>query len=98
MSYRFTSEQVAAFHRDGYVLVKHLFDADEIRILQTALENDPTVAGEGLQRRDGEGGVTKLRVWNQAGDDPFGLVGRMPRVVGPMEQVLGDEVYLYHAK
>lgn len=98
MSFRFSPDQVSAFQREGYVLVQRLFDADEIRILQTALENDPSMASEGLQRQDGEGGVTKLRVWNQAGDDPFGLVGRLPRIVEPMEQVLGDEVYLYHAK
>jgi len=98
MSHRFTAGQAADFDRDGYVLVRHHFDADEIRLLQVALENDPTIASEGLQRRDGEGGVTKLRVWNQAGDDPFGLVARMPRIIEPMEQVLGDEVYLYHAK
>lgn len=98
MQPRFTSEQIQAFHRDGYVVARKLFSTDEIQLLQKTLENDPSIASEGLQRRDGEGGITKLKVWNQAGDDPYGIMSRMPRIITPMEQLLEDEVYLYHAK
>jgi hypothetical protein len=95
---RLTDEQVAEFHQRGYLLVRQQFDAHECELLINALLTEPSVQTEALNRRDGEGGVTRLRVWNEAGDDLFGLVGRLPRVVEPMEQLLGGEVYLYHTK
>jgi len=93
-----TQEQVEQFNRDGYVIVKSLFDAEETDILRQAARNDQALeqASRGLQ--DGEGGVTKLSLWNQAGDDVYGLVARSHRVVDAMEQLLGGEVYHYHSK
>jgi ectoine hydroxylase len=90
--------QVLHFERDGYLFLRGLFDHEECDLLLDALTSDDTVKEGGLSRRDGEGGVTKLKVWNQAGDDLFGLVGRLPRMVNPVEQVLNGEVYLYHSK
>jgi hypothetical protein len=96
--YRLSSQEVAEFHRRGFVLLHGLLEREECALLLNSLINDPKVQAEALSRRDGEGGVTKLRVWNQASDDLFGLIGRLPRVVEPVEQVLDGEVYLYHSK
>lgn len=95
---RFTAEEVEAFHRDGYVLVDDLFNREEIASLRDFAKTDRDLEKQALERRDGEGGITRLRVWNTAGDDLYGLVARSPRVVDPLEQVLGDEVYYYHSK
>jgi len=95
---RLTDSQVAEFQQRGFVLLRGLLDREECELLLNSLVNDPAVQTGALSRRDGEGGVTKLRVWNQTSDDLFGLVGRLPRVVEPVEQVLDGEVYLYHAK
>jgi ectoine hydroxylase len=93
-----TSELVAEFHQRGYVMLRGVLDREECRLLLDSLDRDASLQSDALSRRDGEGGVTKLRLWNGAGDDLFGLVGRLPRVVEPVEQVLDGEVYLYHTK
>lgn len=95
---RCTDQQVAQFHDQGYLLVPGLFSPAEMAIMLEFLQRDPHGEAALMGRRDGEGGVTKLRVWNAADQTPYGLIGRLPRIVDRMEQLLGGEVYLYHAK
>ena len=97
-SHFLTDAQVSDFHRRGYFFLRGHFDRDECSVLRDALAGGASTSGEKHQRQDGEGGTTKVTIWNQPSDDPSGLVGRMPRMVEPVEQVLEGEVYLYHAK
>jgi ectoine hydroxylase-related dioxygenase (phytanoyl-CoA dioxygenase family) len=93
-----TDEQVAAFDRDGYIMVRQLFDAGEMEILRKAAKTDQAFQKNAYERKDGEGGVAKLVLWNKAGEDIYGAVARCPRIVDAMEQLLRDEVYHYHSK
>lgn len=95
---RFTDEQVAAFHRDGYVLIEQLFDAEEMNLLRTIARADHQMVAEAASRADGEGGAIRLVVENEVTDDIYGAIVRSRRIVEPMEQVLADEVYHYHHK
>jgi hypothetical protein len=90
--------QIRDFVQDGYLLLPGLFSAAETALLVRAAEGDTRLFADSLSRRDGEGGITKLRLWNEAGEDICGLVARSERIVRPMEQLLGGEVYFYHSK
>jgi ectoine hydroxylase-related dioxygenase (phytanoyl-CoA dioxygenase family) len=90
--------QVAAFERDGYVLVSSLFDEEEADILRKTAKADAAFEKNAYDLKDGEGGATKLALWNKAGENVYGTVARCPRIVDSMEQLLGDEVYHYHSK
>jgi ectoine hydroxylase len=90
--------QVAAFERDGYVLVSSLFDEEEADILRKTAKADAAFQKNAYDLKDGEGGATKLALWNKAGENVYGTVARCPRIVDSMEQLLGDEVYHYHSK
>jgi len=94
----FTADQRAAFERDGYVLIKGLFDAEETGLLRRALEEDPAIAAHFYDRKDAEGAATRMALWNHPGDSVYGLAARSRRVVDSMEDVLGGEVYHYHSK
>jgi ectoine hydroxylase-related dioxygenase (phytanoyl-CoA dioxygenase family) len=94
----FSPEELARYEADGFLVVPNLFDADEIAILRDFAKTDREIESQALHRADGEGGVTKLRVWNTAGDDLYGRIARLPRIIRPMEQLLGGEVYYYHSK
>ncbi len=93
-----TDSQVAAFQRDGYLLVHSLFDREETDILRQTAKTDAAMKQHAHDLKDGEGGATKLVLWNQVGEDVYGAVARSPRIVHAMEQLLGDEVYHYHSK
>jgi ectoine hydroxylase len=94
----FTAEQSAAYERDGFVLVRGLFDPEETAILRAAIEQDPQIAGSLYDRRDAEGRSTRMATWNHPGNSVYGLAARSLRVVDTMEQMLGGEVYHYHSK
>lgn len=93
-----TNEQLEQFDKDGFVIVRGLFDAEEMTILRETAKNDQALAKQTRGLADGEGGVQKLSSWNTAGDDVYGLVARSHRVVDAMEQLLRGEVYHYHSK
>lgn len=93
-----TSEQLDAYERSGYVLVKSLFDAQEMGILLHHARQDQALAATAYGRKDSTGRETKLALWNHAGDDLYSMFSRSPRVVDRMQQLLGGEVYHYHTK
>lgn len=98
MQTKLTDAELADYRDKGYVIVRELFDGEEMDLLMRAAQGDPKLDDETLARRDGEGGITRLRLWNQEGSDVFGLFARCRRVVDRMEQVLDGEVYFYHSK
>ncbi len=93
-----TPEQREAYDRDGFVLVRGLFDAEETRLLQQAMETDPQIRQHFYNRRDAEGLATRMALWNHPGDSVYGMAARSRRVVDTMESLLGGEVYHYHSK
>ena len=73
---RFTESQVAAFHRDGFVIVEQLFDAAEIELLRLIAKADLQLQQSAASRGDGEGGAIRLVVENDVTDDVYGAVVR----------------------
>jgi ectoine hydroxylase len=94
----FSPEQQRAYAQDGYVIVRALFDAEEIGILRSAVEQDPQIASSLYDRRDAEGRATRMATWNHPGDSVYGLAARCERVVDTLQWMLGGEAYHYHSK
>ena len=93
-----SAEQVEKFQRDGFLVVRSLFDREEADILRRTAKADAAFKEHAYDLKDGEGGTAKLVLWNKAGEDLYGTVARCHRIVDAMEQLLGDEVYHYHSK
>jgi ectoine hydroxylase-related dioxygenase (phytanoyl-CoA dioxygenase family) len=96
--YRLSGEQVARFNEDGYLAIPGLFDSEEMDLLYAIGKADHRLASEAQARRDLQGGVSKLTVRNDLGDDIYSAFVRCRRVADSMEQLLGGEVYHYHHK
>ncbi|NKB68497.1 MAG: phytanoyl-CoA dioxygenase family protein [Candidatus Latescibacteria bacterium] len=90
--------QIAAFHRDGFTIARRFFDTEEVDLLRRAALADRELDKRAFGRADGEGGTVRLSVWNQPGDNIYGMFARCRRVVDSMEKLLGGEVYHYHSK
>lgn len=93
-----TPEQMKAYEDDGLVIVRGLFDAEEVDLLRRAMEQDPLVGQHSLLRGDGEGGATRISLWNRAGDSVYGLAARSARVVDTAEALIGEPVYHFQSK
>ncbi|HEY4312990.1 MAG TPA: phytanoyl-CoA dioxygenase family protein [Pirellulales bacterium] len=98
MSSVLSGADLVAFDRDGYLLVRQLFDAEEMSILLTFARQDPALAAGAYARKDASGNETRLALWNHAGEDLYSMFSRSPRIVDRMENLLGGEVYHYHTK
>jgi len=93
-----TDDQLARYHADGYVLVRGLFDPEEIDLLRRAAKEDHELDRRAFGRADGEGGTVRLSLWNHPGDGIYGMFARCERIVCSAEQLLAGEVYHYHSK
>lgn len=93
-----TPEQESAYHRDGFVTVKGLFDPQEVEYLNRAMAEDPAIRDHMLIRPDQEGFGTKIALWNRAGNSVYGLAARVPRMTGAAERLVGEPVYHYQSK
>jgi ectoine hydroxylase len=91
-------EQVDTYHQDGSVLVKGMFDEEEIDLLGRAAREDRELDRRSQGREDGEGGSVRLSLWNHPGNGIYGMYARCNRIVDSMEKILDGEVYHYHSK
>ena len=52
-----TRDQIAAYHEDGFIFVRGLFDAEETGLLRRAMEEDPAIQQHSLPARRPRRGV-----------------------------------------
>jgi hypothetical protein len=93
-----SDSQLAAFQKDGYLIIRGLFDAEEADILRETAKTESAFEEKAYDLDDGEGGQQRLVLWNSAGEDLWGAIARSERIVNTMEQLFDDEVYHYHSK
>jgi len=96
----YVTEQVKrSFDENGYILVRGLFNQEEVGKLRQCMEQSTDIPKHAIGRSDGQGAKSKLCVWNKAGDDVCGVASRSRKVAGTLEQLLGGhEIYHYHSK
>lgn len=54
-----SQSHLAEFGKNGFVIVRGMFDAEETDLLRTAMEQDPEVSGHMLDRLDAQGAATR---------------------------------------
>lgn len=98
-SWQVTKEMKEAYERNGYVLVRQLLRAEEVEKVKEAVESSEGIKNYTYGRDDGKNGKSKMSLWNHPGEDITGMLARMERVAGTMQELMGgDEVYHYHSK
>src|SRR5271167_4096928 len=91
-----SENQVRHFHEEGYLFLPETFSPDEVAILRDE--------GELIYRQD------RPEVWREKSGAPrtafaahlyneaFSLLGRHPRMIHPVEQLFGEQVYMHQYK
>ncbi|KAL3870823.1 hypothetical protein ACJMK2_038860 [Sinanodonta woodiana] len=98
-SFDVTPEVQSAFDHNGFIIVRKLFDCDEIDKIKKALEEYGLVENYSYGIRDRQGKEPRLLVWSFPGEDVTGMVSRCEKVVNTCEKLMGgDELYHYHSK
>jgi ectoine hydroxylase-related dioxygenase (phytanoyl-CoA dioxygenase family) len=98
---RLTGDQVAAYHRDGYVVARQLLGADDVAALRLACEAiwQRCAGGEAAQNSHFQG-VRKMATIRdpQLHSAVFTRYLLDPRLTEAMAQLVGDNVQLHHSK
>ena len=85
------------FNKNGFIIKKKLFSNDEINKLINFINSNSDKENKSRNTKSSTGNLN-LTIWNQPSDDLFGKFSTNERIVKPMEEYLGDEVYHYHSK
>jgi Phytanoyl-CoA dioxygenase (PhyH) len=94
-----TPEQVAQYHEDGYLVVPHFFNPEQIGLLYQLATEDNVMASHAFDLNDQSGKKTKLTLWFTPGDDAYGMLVRSESLVNAVHQLLGKgEVCHFHSK
>ncbi|MEX1238217.1 MAG: phytanoyl-CoA dioxygenase family protein [Cyclobacteriaceae bacterium] len=98
MKHLLADTEIAAYHRDGYIIVRGMFNREEVGLLKQTASEDRELDKHSFGRADGEGGTVRLSLWNHPGDNIYGMFARCSRLVDAAEKILEGEVYHYHSK
>ena len=93
-----SAEQIAAFHRDGYVIVAGFFTAEEIEPLRSACLADPSIGGKLRAIADSDGHAQEVIGWTEYSDTYLGKVAFLDRMLDNAEALLKKPCYHWHSK
>ena len=93
---RLTDEQVKNFHTDGYLFLPSLFsDAEVAALRQEAMGIYDSDRKEICREKSGAPRTAfAAHQYNEA----FGLLGNHPRLIEPVEQIFGEQLYMHQYK
>lgn len=98
--FQLTQQQIADYHRDGYLIVPNFLNDEEISKLYKIATNDETLQKHAFDLNDQSGKKTKLTLWYTPGNDAYGLLTKSHRMVDSVNKLLdGDSaVCHFHSK
>ena len=91
-----TPEQVASFHKDGYLVIKNFCSSEEIGKLYGTALDDHAMRNNALDLNDQSGKKTKLSLWFTPGNDVFGYLSRSEKIVNAVAQLLDSDAPVCH--
>lgn len=92
-----TGDDLSAWQRDGYLVVKHLLTPEEVEYAHcAALERRHRDRMSSVE--DGDGNRVRMWMWNDRPPGVFGAITLNERVLSRLTALFGEEVYHYHTK
>lgn len=96
MALRLTPQQVAAYHEDGYIVVKDFCSAEEINKLYATALADSAMKEHALDLNDQTGKKTRLSLWFTPGNDVFSYLTRSEKMVNAAAALLDSRAPVCH--
>ena len=94
---KLTTSQIEQFHATGYLLIPELFDETEIQVLQEASDTVYALDREEVFR-ESDGKTARTAFAAHYYNEAFRRLGRHPRLVQPVEQLLDGQIYMHQYK
>ncbi len=91
-----SEDQIKAYHKDGYLVIKKFCNPEEInKLYKTAIE-DSSISQHALDLNDLSGKKTKLSLWFTPGNDVFGYLTRSERMLNVVAPLIDSEAPVCH--
>ncbi len=88
--------QVKQFNDDGWLLLPDLFTPEEIAVLSAEAEEIYKVERPEIWRE--KSGAPRTAFAAHLYNEAFGILGRHPRMIEPVEQLFGEKLYMHQYK
>lgn len=77
--------EIKRYHEDGFVLIRDMFDRQEIEMLHVSAKDDKALNDHAFGRADDQGGVVRLSLWNHSGNGIYRMFARCRSLVDSAE-------------
>jgi len=91
-----SGEEIARFHREGYVIARAFFSGEETEKLYHTATGDPVIRQHALDLNDQTGKKTKLTLWFTPGEDVYSMMIRSNRMVKSVASLLDSDSPVCH--
>jgi len=95
-NFELTPSQVAAYERDGYLIVRNFISSEELHKLQEVAFSDGNMHKHAFDLNDQSGKKTKLTLWYSPGNDVYGLLTKSKRMVDAANLLMEGESSVCH--
>jgi ectoine hydroxylase len=93
---RLTPEQLTKFDELGYLVMPDCFSEEEVAVLRSEAEAIYKTDRQEVWRE--KSGAPRTAFAAHTYNEAFGLLGRHPRLIRPLEQFFGEPVYMHQFK
>src|SRR5580692_5919750 len=99
-NFKLSSQQIADYNRDGYVIIRDFLNSDEVKKLYAIATEDDMMRKHSFDLNDQSGKKTKLALWYKPGNDAYGLLSKSERIINSVNKLMeGDSVVChFHSK
>ena len=94
---KLTKSQIDSFHKLGYLLLPEVFNTTEIEVLRNAAEEVYALDREEVFR-EADGKTARTAFAAHQYNEAFHRLGKHPRLIHPVEQLLDGKVYMHQYK
>src|SRR3546814_12753121 len=93
---KLTEQQIAEFHDLGYLIIPDCFSPEEVALLRDEAESVYRLDRQEVWRE--KSGAPRTAFAAHTYNEAFRRLGRHPRLIQPVEQVFGEQLYMHQYK
>jgi ectoine hydroxylase len=93
---KLTADQIAAFRTEGYLFLPEAFAPEEVAVLKREAEAIYATDRKEVWRETS--GAPRTAFAAHTYNEAYRVLGAHPRLIGPVEQLLGEAVYMHQFK
>ena len=93
-----TKDELNFYRENGYVIVRQLFDPEEMELVRAVCQSDPKLKEVFKPVIDNDGKTWGASVWAGLNDSLVSIVTQTARMVSAAEAITGESCYFMYSK